>query len=428
VTQPGVYPGYTGRQPTVSMHAGPAGRPAPPWDDAQPPSLYQPPPAPYGGQEQPGHPGGPGGAPNVGWPTAPGPPPKGRKSKKRRGLKLGLVAAVALLVGAGATGFVLLSKSESPTTMALQSGQAVALAQGLTLTGTIAGQNASLTVTRAGTVEGSYSQSGNPVTRITINDVTYIKAPTAFWRSVVIDPVAARQAGGNWARAHGAAVIMTFDSLTPGQIARVLEHVGNNPRVVDTTLGGTKVIKLSAGGVSYYITTSTPNRLVRIVNGSSTTPYSFNVTPLTAATIGPVFTTLHRDVQGLQGAVDPEAIVHPLQKIHFHSDCNGVSSCTVSVKVSVNDPATPKMLLKMTVGFSGTKNGAAFGRCTKTVPVTAGGTVTPACGLHGPVWSGWISSHTGNFFTWADAHFEPTVNSARDIVTLQNQLNQEQRA
>jgi hypothetical protein len=48
-----------------------------------------------------------------------------------------LVAAVALLVGAAATGFVLLRKSESPTTMALQSGQALAVAKGLTLTGTM---------------------------------------------------------------------------------------------------------------------------------------------------------------------------------------------------------------------------------------------------------------------------------------------------
>ena len=338
-----------------------------------------------------------------------------------------LVAAVALLVGAAATGFVLLKKSESPTTMALRSGQALAVAKGLTLTGAIAGQNANLAVTRAGTVEGSYSQSGNPVTRITINDVTYIKAPTAFWKSVVIDPVAAQQAGGNWARARGGAVIMTFDSLTPGQIAHMLEHVGNNPRVVDTTLGGTKVIKLTAHGTSYYITTSTPNRLVSIAGHSGATPYSFSVTPLTAVTIGPVFTILHGDVQGLQGAVDPEAIVDPLQKIRFHSDCNGVSSCTVSSKVSVTDPDTPDMLLKMTVDFSGTKNGAAFASCADTVAVTTGGTVTPACGLHGPVWSGWVSSHTSNFFTWADAHFETMVNSAGDIVTLQNELNQQQK-
>ncbi len=407
LTQPrAAYPGDAG-QPTGSAHYGSAE-----------------PPYPYPGQAQPGHPGGPGGAPNVPWPGAAAPP---RRSTRRRGLMLVLVAAVALLVGAAAAGFVLVRKSESPTTMALQSGQALAVAKGLTLTGAIAGQNANLAVTGAGTVEGSYSQSGNPVIRITINDVTYIKAPTAFWKSVVIDPVAAQQAGGNWARARGGAVIMTFDSLTPGQIAHVLEHVGNNPRVVDTTLGGTKVIKLTARGTSYYITTSTPNRLVRIAGRSGATPYSFNVTPLTAATVGPVFTILHGDVQALQGAVDPEAIVDPLQKIRFHSDCNGASSCTVSSKVSVVDPDTPNMLLKMTVDFSGTKNGAAFASCTDTVAVTTGGTVTPVCGLHGPVWSGWVSSHTSNFFTWADAHFETMVNSASDIVTLQNELNQQQK-
>ena len=342
---------------------------------------------------------------------------------------LGLTAAIAVVVGAAATGVVLLlGKNESPTTMALQSGQAIALAKGLTLTGTIAGQNANLSVTRAGTVEGTYSQSGNPVTRVTIDDVTYVKASTAFWKSVVPDPQAAQQAGGKWSKAVGGAVIMTFDSLTPGQIAHVLEHVGKNPRVADTTLGGTKVIKLTAGGTSYYITTSTPNRLIRIVGRSGATPYSFNVTPLTAATISPVFTILHNDVQGLQGAVDPGGIVHPLQKIHFHSDCNGASSCTVSIRVSVNDPNTPKMLLNMTVGFSGTKNGAAFARCADTVPVTAGGTVTPTCGLHGSVWSSWVNSHTSNFFTWAHAHFEPMLNAASDIATLQNELNQQQGA
>ena len=86
------------------------------------------------------------------------------------------------------------------------------------------------------------------------------------------------------------------------------------------------------------------------------------------------------------------------------------------------------MLVKMTVAFSGTKNGAAVAHCTDTVVVTTGGTVTPACGLHGPVWSGWVSSHTSNFFTWADAHFETMVNSASDIVTLQNELNPQQSA
>jgi hypothetical protein len=270
VTPAGGYPGAAG-----DAYPGSAGRPtgpgyyppAPPAVGSAPPYPYNPP-YPYPGQTPPGSPGGPGGAPDVPWPAA-----APARPARRRGLLLALTAAVAVVVGAAATGVVLLlGKSESPTTMALQSGQAIALAKGLTLTGTIAGQSASLAVTKAGTVEGSYSQSGNPVTRITINDMTYIKAPTAFWRSVVINPLAAQQAGGNWAKALGGAIIMTFDSLTPGQVAHVLEHVGNNPRVVDTTPGGTKVIKLTAHGTSYYITTSIPNRLVRIVGRSGARP------------------------------------------------------------------------------------------------------------------------------------------------------------
>jgi hypothetical protein len=340
---------------------------------------------------------------------------------------IGITAAVAVVVGAAVTVVVLvLAKGESPTAMALQSGQAIAPAKGLTLNGTIAGQSADLTVTKAGTVEGSYTQNGNPLTRITINGVTYLKAPAAFWKAETINPTADSQAAGNWAKAPAAAVNMSFYSLTPGQISRTLERVGNQPRFVDATLGGTKVIKLSDHGVTYYITANSPNRLIRIDGGSGTTNYSFDVTPLNATTIGPVFTILHGDVQGLQGAVDPGAIVLPLEKIRFDSNCNANSSCTVSNKVSVTDLDSPKVLLKMTVDFSGTKNGSAFATCTDTVSAAAGSDVTTTCGLGGSVWSGWVNSHSGNFVTWAEGHFEATVNSAGDVATLQNELNHEQ--
>jgi hypothetical protein len=245
---------------------------------------------------------------------------------------------------------------------------------------------------------------------------------------VVLDPFSAQQAGGNWAKALGNAVIMTFDSLTPGQIGRALKHAGNSPRVVSTTLGGTKVIKLTEHGTVYYISAAAPNRLLRVAGVTGATPYSFDVTPLTPATVGPVFTTLHADVRALRGAVDPEAIVTQEQQLRFHSDCNGSVSCTVSGLVSVNDPTTPTVLLKMTVDFSGTEDGAAFASCSDTVPVAQGATATPACGLGGQAWSGWFTSHTRNFFTWADAHFEATMNSARDITRLQRELDQQQNA
>jgi hypothetical protein len=403
----------------------PSGHPVPPPGEGQPGPGTQPYPTayPYAEPPPPGYPTGPQGSP---YPPGSVATPR---STGNRGWKIGITAAVALVVAAAATAVVLLLvKGESPTTMALQSGQAIAPAAGLTFTGTIAGESANLTVTRAGTVEGSYTQGGNSLTRITINGVTYLKASAAFWKDQVINPLSAPQAAGNWAKAPASAVSMNLDSLTPTQISRTLEHMGNQPRVAYTTLSGTKVIKLTDHRTSYYITVSSPNRLLQVTGRSGTAPYSFSITPLTAITIGPVFTILHSDVQGLQGAVDPVAFVLPLQKIQFHSDCNSnnSSSCTVSEEVSVTDTASPTVLVEMTADFSGTKGGSPFTTCTDTVS-SADTDVTPSCGISGSAWTGWINSHSSNFNTWVGAHFEATVNSASDIATLQNDLDQQQK-
>ncbi len=374
----------------------------------------------------PSTPSAPGAPPNVPWPAAPAPRPR-----RRKGWLVAIAAAAAVAVAAAATVVaVLLTRGESAATMALQSGRSVASAAGLTLTGTIDGASANMIVTRAATVEGSYTQRGSLVNQITINGVTYLKAPTAFWTAQGIAATPAGQAGGNWAKAPVGAVIMGFASLTPGRIAHTLEHAGTHPRFVDTRYQGSSVMKLTVSGDSYYITTSTPNRLIRVTGVSGHVRYALDVTPLTATTIGPVFTVLHGDVQDLLGAADPEALILPLQKIKFDANCNGSSSCTVTDKVTVTDPDSPTVLLKMTVDFSGTKGGAAFATCTDTVPADTAGvaTVSTSCGLSGQVWSGWINSHTSNFTTWIDAHFEATVNSASDIASLQNDLNREQNA
>lgn len=385
----------------------------PPLTSSTYPSAAAPHPSP--GQIPPGYPGGAGSNP----PT----PPR----KSRRGRIVAVVAGAVVVVAAAADGIALrLSQGVSPATMVQKSGQAVTPAAGLTLTGTIAGGSANLTVTRAGTVEGSYVQGASHLRRITIQGVTYLKAPTAFWRSISVGQTPAAQAGGNWAKAPAEAVNMSFDSLTPARVARVLEHPGTNPGAVAATLDGTKVIRLSARGNTYYISTASPYRLIRIDGGSGTTAYSFDVTALDATTIGPAFTILHADTQALRGAVDPQALVLPLEKIRFGSDCHGVSSCTVSSKATVTAPGSSAVLVRMTVDFSAARNGTPFATCTATTATTSPGTVSQACGVGGPVWSHWFNSHTGNFTTWADAHFEAMVNSASDIAALQAALNQEQ--
>jgi hypothetical protein len=243
-----------------------------------------------------------------------------------------------------------------------------------------------------------------------------------------VGPTSATQAGGKWAKAPADAVNMSFDSLTPAQVSRVLEHVGKNPPVTRITLGGIQVIRLVVGTTTYYVATAGPYRLVRIDGVSNTKRYSFDVTELSAATIGPVFATLHADAQALQGAIDPQAIVLPLEKIKFGPDCNAAVSCHVSSRVSVTMPNAPKVIVTMTVDFSAVENGKAFATCTDRTPTTSFATVAQSCGVGGSTWSGWFNSHTGNFTTWAHARFQVTVNSASDIAAMQSGLNQEQHA
>lgn len=428
---PGAYAGAPAR-PTAAYPGAPAQSPAPPYPGAQPPGGgYRgaqqqaggypgaQPPYPYPGQQaQTGYPG-----------QYPGYYQQQPPRKSRRGLVTGIVVGAVVVIAAAVTAVVLLlPKNVAPTTMALKSGQAVAASSGLALTGSIAGGDATVSVTRAGTVDGSYSQNGNQVGRITINGVTYLKASPTFWRSTSVGATSATQAGGKWAKAPADAVNMSFDSLTPAQVSRVLEHVGKNPRVTRITLGGIQVIRLVVGTATYYIATASPYRLIRIDGVSNTKRYSLDVTELSAATIGPVFATLHADAQALQGAIDPEAIVLPLEKIKFSPDCSAAVSCHVSSRVSVTTANAPKVIVTMTVDFSAVENGKPFATCVDRTPTTSFAAVSQSCGVGGSVWSGWFNSHTGNFTTWAHARFEVTVNSASDIDALQGELNQEQHA
>jgi hypothetical protein len=347
---------------------------------------------------------------------------------------------VAAVVAGGVTSVVLLlNKGESPTAMALQAGQAIAPAAGVALSGTFDQAPANLTVTKAGTVDGTYSQEAFPATRITIDGVTYLKAPAGFWAlQQGLQGAAVQQAGGAWAKAP-ASDVTSFASLTPAQIARVLEHVGSHPDVVYTALGRTKVINLTAGSASYYITTSTPNRLLRIDGNSGSLGYSFNITPLTSRTIAPAYGVMHGYVQALQGAQDPEADLTSGNP-SLASDCSTTdTSCTVSQQLTVTDPGSATVLLTMTADFSGTQGGTPFGSCNAALPASTnnsktGVNATLTCALTGQAWKAWVDSEvqatintTGKFSTWVQTTVEVEVNSASDVTALQNTLDQQQR-
>ncbi|HMH91036.1 MAG TPA: hypothetical protein VK586_08130 [Streptosporangiaceae bacterium] len=358
--------------------------------------------------------------------------PAPTSGKRRRGLLIGIAAAVVVIVVAAVSLTLVLGGGDSPTTMALQSGQAIGVADGITYTGTVSGNPADLSVTRAGTVEGTYTAASSPVSRVTVQGVTYLNAPAAFWSAEGIGGTEAGQAGGHWAKTPADVASISFDSLTPVQIAGVLKHVGPNPHSVTQTLHGKKIIVLADGGVSYYITASSPHRLIHVTGGSGVDAYSFDVKPLTAATVKPVFTSLHSDVQALVGAADPGAVVDGGTPKFL--DCSGAARCTVNSSVTVTDPttsgnfSTPPVLVKMTVAFAPSQNGKPFANCSTTVAVPSAAAVKPACGVTGGAWTTWFNSHSGHFNVWADAAYRVTVNSASSVAALQTALSQEQGA
>jgi hypothetical protein len=315
--------------------------------------------------------------------------------------------------------------------MALQAGQAIGPASGLQFSGNYNGKPLNLTVTKAGTLAGTYSQGPFQVTRITINGTTYLNAPAGYWNlQTNIPGGASTVAAGKWAKTPSDDVT-SFATLTPGGIANVLEHVGSKPSYVNTTLGHTSVIKLTDNEVTYFITTSSPNRLMQMDGSIEGDNYVLQPTALTAKTIAPAFSTMHSDVQDLLGAVDPEAEISQVGNGTLGSNCNNDSECTVTTKATVSDSGSQTVLIQLTAKFSGTKGGTPFGTCSDTVAAntafsSTAVSVTLACTLGGATWQGWFDSHTGQFELWVETLPLPTVNSASDIASLQSALNQQQ--
>jgi hypothetical protein len=382
---------------------------------------------PYAGA-QPGYAGGQ--DPAMGFPG--GGPSAPDSKKRRRTLWIIIAAAVVVIIVLAVAVPLALSGGDSPTTMALKAGQSVSTADGITYAGAIAQAPADLSVTRAGTVEGTYTRGSSQVTRVTVGGVTYLNAPVAFWTADAIAQKQAAQAGGHWARAPADAAGLAFDGLTPVHVARVLRNVGPKPASVTQTYHGTKVIVLTAGGVRYYITTTDPHRLIHVAGGTGADAYSFDVKPLSGTTVKPVFASLHTDIQALAGAADPSAVVDGGTPRFL--DCSGPARCTVTTTATVSDPTAPTdftappVVLRMTIGFAPSQNAKPFAHCSTAISVSSAAAVKPGCGVTGGAWTRWFNSHTGHFSVWADASYEVTVNSAGSVAALQAAVTHEQGA
>jgi hypothetical protein len=349
-------------------------------------------------------------------------------ARPRRRLRLIIGIALAVAVGAGAAigiTFTLASATQPPQDIARDAGRAIAAADGITYTGrlrlggAIQDQPAQLTVTRAGTVTGTYTQDEGPVAVITIAGTTYLKAPAAFWTDQ-LSQVAGQQAGGRWALAT-AADTMSTSSLTPAAVARALETAGPRPQAVTTTLAGTSVLALTTGGIRYDITTAAPHRLVHVTGASDGADfYSFAVRPLTAATISPVYAALRAQVPALRTVALPAATI--TAGAFTFPDCATPLRCQVAERVTVTGVAGRPVLVQLTVAFVKVAQGPAFATCAQTVRARPGVPVTVSCTAASPAFTRWVSAHPGKFLASPTA----TAEAATSIPALLADLAGEQ--
>jgi hypothetical protein len=396
------------------------------------------PPGPAG----PGGPGGPGGLPGgpggpPPWGTGPGQPygygPPPQQPRKKGG------AGVLLAIGGGVLALIILvvivvavsggsgdDPKKTSGKAAAQAGQALGKAGGASYTGTYGGSQATFSVTKAGSAHGSYSSHGSPVSRVDIGDATYIKADSSFWSAQGQSSTAADKADGKWAKAPDSASDLKLADLSPTKLAQVLQQAGNDPQAVNTPAGSTPAIKMTVSETTYYISKSSPHRLLRVEGTAGSDSYALDVKPLSgAAAMGPVFSQLRSDVQNLKNAYDPAISMLPMGKIQFGS-CSE-SGCTVrgSVMPSSVAGSTSSVHVTMNARFWG--DGPTVSTCKGTGTTTPSHQTTISCRASGGSWTSWYRSHNGRFTIHASSTFDATVNSSGDVNELLGKLSQEQQ-
>jgi hypothetical protein len=355
-----------------------------------------------------------------------GPSPRGAgaRSSRRRVVALagGLLAIVLVVVAV----VVATNDAPPPGKVAHDAGRNLRKAAGLALNGTYAGGHAMFTVTRAGTARGSYTAGGEQVDRIDVGATTYLKAGSRFWKAGGQSSANAARADGAWTKAPYNAVWLGMSSLTPDHLGQNLQEAGNDLRAEKATLNGVKVVKATAAGLTYFLSTGGQPRVLRVQGSVVNGAFSFDVTPLPSSAMSTFFSTLRKDVGGLKDAYNPNVGFLPTSgKGHF-GHC-GPSGCTVRGKIEPDAAGGSGAIHVVTTVEFRAPAGSVVSRCTDSTTATSKLQLGYSCRTSGARWTSWYRSHNGRFIVQARPTFKATVNSAKDVAHLLTLLETEQQ-
>ncbi|WP_345435433.1 hypothetical protein [Actinoallomurus vinaceus] len=302
---------------------------------------------------------------------------------------------------------------------AVEAGQDLDQAAGVSYSGTYGAKPAIFGVTRAGSAYGSFATGGSPVRQVEVAGTVYLKTDAAFWAAHGLPADSAGRVGGRWAKAMDGVIGMRVAYLSAPYLAKTLEQVGNDPHARTVSVGGRPAIELTSGSITYDIARNKPRRLLRIKGTAGDDRFSLGVTPLQPGDTRSVFARLRGDVQELQGAFDPG--ITPLQdgKIQF-SAC-GQSGCMVRGTVTPTadkDPFSSTKRSDITMNVSFGAGGPATPTCVGTGSAEKYQKVTITCRATSTAWSSWYRAQSHGNELHATATFDAHVNSTADIQHL----------
>ncbi|GAA3234411.1 hypothetical protein [Actinocorallia longicatena] len=401
---------------------------APQGPQTPPPGAWQPPGQHYG-------------------PQPPGYLPQGQfaqPGRKNKGAVIAVaIAGVAVLALVAAVVFVAFSGDEKtpvkivpPQDKSAAAATTLKTVPGLHYVGTFESGGdtiqADVSITRSGSVAGQLTIDGDQVELMVVDGGTYVKAPRSYWRKQS-DVGEAGSAGyaDRWAKAPAA--LSGFDlrgKLLPSQlgdgVSKAQPLVPPTGQPTAEAIAGTQAIGFEGTDYQYYVSDAAPYKLVKIKGGGAQT-FDLDVTELTAAQMGDVFTQLKDKVKnGLSGAPDPTARV-VFQGKFLAKSCNP-NGCTIESTYRNTGSSNALVIYEVVLTKGGKAGGPRLGTCKAGAKsIKPGTSVKISCRVTDKAWQNWVKSIRGKSSYWVDPSITVQAVDGAKVDDLIGKLDQEQQ-